>query len=777
MARSGVGRGARVCAAKARCEPAAVAADPAARATSGAVGTRACAARPSARRWWSGRSASVPSTRSCVIAWIVSSRARRCCASTSTQPAIRSTRSRSPACSPQRSIRRSRCPCRKRWTSWFGAGCPGCRRRHARGARACCCRPDAVGVSARARRRRAGGARAGRRGRCDRARTRDDPLHSPAAGIRRLRPERARTAGGAGRGPARPRTASCAGHRLAPGGRRAHGRAGGAAGHGARRGSPRGGAGRACAAAHAGDGWPTVAIAGRSRRHVRIEPQASGRAPGISRVRCSPSRAPGPQRAEVLVLLSEFEVDEQAVPLLEEALTEATGRPELHLEIRLLLAVCRRFTRGFGAGFEDAPSGAGRCGGARRRRTAGLGAEHGGVPGPDWSRARGPRVCRGGAGDREPERRSRAPKRSAAVLGQVLLDRGEYEAARAALERDYDYWRERDERFAAGLLWSLAWLELWSGNLERAADHAARSQEIVVQYGVEEHSEPLPGGLDRRLPWPAGAGARARGARARALPGADPRRRPLVPGVLGLVAFWGGDAASGVAQFAEADRLAFAVDWRNPHKRPWTPALRRGTARARPHRRRDTRARRLGGGRAALGLPRIFAQVTRCRGLIAAAEGRVDEAERCSSRPSLSTSSSATGSAARAPCSRWASCGDVSGRGGQLGARSRRRSSHSPNSARRSGPSALGRSSAGSAAAPARRGLRPPSTASQRSSPRAGTNREVAAALFLGERTVETHLTHVYAKLDVRSRAELARVYHPDPEEAGQSSGGSAISS
>jgi DNA-binding CsgD family transcriptional regulator len=41
------------------------------------------------------------------------------------------------------------------------------------------------------------------------------------------------------------------------------------------------------------------------------------------------------------------------------------------------------------------------------------------------------------------------------------------------------------------------------------------------------------------------------------------------------------------------------------------------------------------------------------------------------------------------------------------------------------------------------------------------TNRQVAEALFLGERTVASHLTHIYAKLGIRSRTELARRLRP----------------
>jgi DNA-binding CsgD family transcriptional regulator len=37
------------------------------------------------------------------------------------------------------------------------------------------------------------------------------------------------------------------------------------------------------------------------------------------------------------------------------------------------------------------------------------------------------------------------------------------------------------------------------------------------------------------------------------------------------------------------------------------------------------------------------------------------------------------------------------------------------------------------------------------------SNREIAQALFLTEKTIEVHLTRAYRKLDIRSRSQLTR--------------------
>jgi DNA-binding CsgD family transcriptional regulator len=46
------------------------------------------------------------------------------------------------------------------------------------------------------------------------------------------------------------------------------------------------------------------------------------------------------------------------------------------------------------------------------------------------------------------------------------------------------------------------------------------------------------------------------------------------------------------------------------------------------------------------------------------------------------------------------------------------------------------------------------------------TNKEAGAALFLSPKTVEYHLTHVYRKLDLSSRAELIRAFAAEPPPA-----------
>jgi DNA-binding CsgD family transcriptional regulator len=158
-----------------------------------------------------------------------------------------------------------------------------------------------------------------------------------------------------------------------------------------------------------------------------------------------------------------------------------------------------------------------------------------------------------------------------------------------------------------------------------------------------------------------------------------------------------------------------------------------------------------------LGMERVLAEAARCRGLVAAGRGDLDDARRL----------------LEAAAAKHERVGDRFGRARSLlalgvvlrRARQKRASREAVEEATRIFEACLASGWADKARAELGRvggrrreeGL----TAAERRVAalvaEGRTNREVAAALVLGERTVETHLTHIYAKLGVRSRTELAR--------------------
>jgi DNA-binding CsgD family transcriptional regulator len=325
------------------------------------------------------------------------------------------------------------------------------------------------------------------------------------------------------------------------------------------------------------------------------------------------------------------------------------------------------------------------------------------------------------------------------------------------LERAYREWQERDELFCAEVLWDLSWIELWAGRWDVAADYAARARDIRVQYGVERNQDYIPSS------WVAVHRGRLELAQAeseRALKLCDEQigfHPPLLLAVPGLVALWSGDAVTAADVLGEADRQAEALGWGAPDARPWTPdyaeallELGRVDEAVRVVDLWEADARRLG-------RERVLAHVTRCRGLAAAAGGAVDDAV----------------SLLKQAITQHDEVGDAFGKARALlalGIALRRVRQKLP--AREAIQAALsGFEQLGAAtwveranAELGRIGGRTREeglTAAERRVAvlvAAGrTNREVAAELFLGERTVAGHLTRVYAKLGVRSRTELAR--------------------
>jgi DNA-binding CsgD family transcriptional regulator len=483
----------------------------------------------------------------------------------------------------------------------------------------------------------------------------------------------------------------------------------------------------------------------------------------------------GALRAEVLVLLAEIEGLDRAVALLEEALHEATSRPALQAAIQCRLAWSTRFRKGYDGALEHARASlklADEVDDDALRvdalsMMAFLGSSVGDPQATTYAeRAHDIAVA---TGDGPMVRRARL----ALVDFTHSSDSG---AARALLEREYEESCERDDLAAAEALNKLAWLELWTGRWELAADYAERAYDLMTQYGLEVPWAHLPiavvaahrGRLEL---------ARAHSERSLQL-GEEQfgRHTPVHVGTLGFVAMQSGDLQTALRWFAEADAVTTRLAWRDASRRWWVAdqieallALERI----------DEAVRVLDAweNERKTGDDRTLASTTRCRGLVAAARGDLTEAA----------------ALLEDAVERHEQAADSFGRARALLALGAvRRRERQKRAAREAIAAALeGFEQLGAATWAERaraelgriggRTREPGLTAAERRVAalvaEGRTNREVASALFLGERTIETHLSHVYAKLGVRSRAELARVYRPDSEAAEQSSGGFTISS
>ena len=131
----------------------------------------------------------------------------------------------------------------------------------------------------------------------------------------------------------------------------------------------------------------------------------------------------------------------------------------------------------------------------------------------------------------------------------------------------------------------------------------------------------------------------------------------------------------------------------------------------------------------------------------------------CSNRPRTATASWDSGSTGHERCSRSGARSAGTGGGPLRGLRSSRPWTPSRNRARRAGPRRRGPSWGVSAHAEGAEpgDLTPAERRVAELAAQGHANKEIAGTLFVSVHTVEVHLSHVYAKLGIRSRSQLVR--------------------
>jgi DNA-binding CsgD family transcriptional regulator len=464
----------------------------------------------------------------------------------------------------------------------------------------------------------------------------------------------------------------------------------------------------------------------------------------------------GELRAEVLVFLAAIESLDRSIPLLEEALREAAARRALQSIIETELAWATRYRSGYRRACDHARAALQIADDldddALRINALDMLASHGAISGDAEAMAHATRahVLASALGD------PKLLKEATAVVADNLIAAMDVAAAREVLERTYRDWHARDEMWISHTLWSLSFVELAAGQWELAADCAKRARDIAVQYGLERPHDYVPTAL---IAVHRGQLELAREQSEQGLVVAEEQTGIHLPhflAILGLVVLWSGSSAEAAVWLGKAERQAATLEWGEPTVRWWSGDYAEALLELG---RIDDAVRVIDvweADAARLGRGWTFAHVTRCRGLVAAARGEIEDAE------TILEQAVAQHEAADDPFGRARALL-------ALGIAHRRTRQKRP--AREAIQMALAgfeqlgaatwvekaRVELGSIGGRIREeGL----TAAERRVAdlvaEGRTNREVAAALFLGERTVASHLHHIYGKLGIRSRTELA---------------------
>ena len=473
----------------------------------------------------------------------------------------------------------------------------------------------------------------------------------------------------------------------------------------------------------------------------------------------------GERRAETLVFLSDLESGRmpERIALRREALRQRSLPAELRLVIHQRLALETRFTEGMPAAMKHA------------LEAVALAPE----VGDDALRAGALAVLaqtRFIAGNRDARRLAEQADELAAAAGDferrrlagfclshILVWSADLGRARQRLEALDREGADRDERVSAQARWYLSLVELWAGRWAFAAEHAELSRELSLQYDRDDVEGPqnvFPIGLVAAHRGQLDA-AREHAERGRALAEGQGALLPGLQALCGLVDAWESDPAAAIEHFETAERTADVAGWCEPWLFWWRADYAEALIELGRLDETGLLLARWTQDATRLGRAWVLAQATRSGGLLAAARSEVEEAvsllERAAAasadvgdpfgrarallalgvvrrrvrqkRPARDAIEAAVGILDECGAARWAE--KARGELGRIGGR-RREEGLTAAEQRVAALVAEGR-----------------------------TNREVAAALVLGERTVETHLTRIYAKLGVRSRTELARMLGP----------------